>query len=121
MFFQTIEQEIAGFARKLAAELGKAEGVVTEVEGASKTIETVTGLVFPAGVAIEKVAFGLLGKASTAIADGQTAAAGGLLNLTLDEQEFADLKTVVDYLKNHPAAPTSSVPVAPVVPATKAA
>jgi hypothetical protein len=105
-FFGTFEQELAAFAKRIVGGLGKAETVVNDVEKAAPEIEMVSGMVFPAAAAVEQVAFGLLAKASTAISGLQAAASAGGINITLDETELQDLKSVVSYLKSHPSAPT---------------
>ena len=62
---------------------------------AETTIETVTGLVSPAAVNIERAAFALLGLAIKALGDGSQAVLAGGVNLQLDAALVADIKSIM--------------------------
>jgi hypothetical protein len=104
-FFDKFETAIAGFAKKIASLDAKVSPIVSKVESYATTIETVSGIVLPASVAVEQTAFALLGKVTTALQGADAAAQAGGINIKLDEAELTDLKAVVGYLTSHPLAP----------------
>jgi len=65
-----------------------------KVKADEGTVEAITGLVSPQAVNIERVAFAVLGLAIKVMNDAGTAADANGLNLTLDAQLVADLKSI---------------------------
>jgi hypothetical protein len=66
----------------------------------ASTIEAVTALVSPQAANIERVGFAVLGVAIKAIDDAGTAGGAGGLNLSLDAQLVADIKSIVEAVKS---------------------
>jgi hypothetical protein len=68
--------------------------VLQKVQGQEATVEALTSLVDPNAVNIERAAFAVLGKICTAITDAGNAVAANGINVQLDAQEIADLKSI---------------------------
>lgn len=62
-------------------------------------IEGVTNLVYPPAVAIERVAFALLGEGAHAVVSADAAASANGVNLTLDAALVADVKALIANFK----------------------
>jgi len=77
--------------------------VLTKAATQASTIEAVTGLVSPAAVNIERVAFALLGVIIKAITDGGQAIVAGGLNVQLDAALVADIKAILPTVKTQAA------------------
>ena len=70
------------------------------------TIEAVTSLVSPQAANIDRVGFAVLGMVIKAIDDAGTAAEANGLNITLDSQLVADVKSIASAVKG--AAPVAA-------------
>ena len=70
------------------------------------TIEAVTALVSPQAADIERMGFAVLGVVIKAIDDAGTAAGANGLNVTLDAQLVADIKSIASTVKG--AAPITA-------------
>jgi hypothetical protein len=78
--------------------------VLTKAATQASTIEAVTGLVSPAAVNIERVAFAVLGVLIKAIGDGGQAIVAGGLNVQLDAALVADIKSIIPAVKTQAAS-----------------
>lgn len=85
-------------------------------QGSEQTIEAITNLVSPEAANIERTAFALLGVAIKSIEDAGAAAGAGGVNVSLDAQLVADLKSVLPAIKAH-AAQGANAPAPPAPPA----
>ena len=74
--------------------------VLKSAQANASTIEAVTALVSPQAANIERVGFAVLGVAIKAIDDAGTAGGAGGLNLSLDAQLVADIKSIVEAVKS---------------------
>jgi hypothetical protein len=72
----------------------------------ASTIEAVTTLVSPQAANIERVGFAVLGVVIKALDDAGTAAGANGLNVSLDAQLVADIKSIAGTVKS--AAPVSA-------------
>jgi hypothetical protein len=77
--------------------------VLTKAATQASTIEAVTGLVSPAAVNIERVAFALLGVIIRTITDGSQAVAASGLNVLLDAALVADVKAIMPAVRTQAA------------------
>ena len=68
--------------------------VLKKAQADAPTIEAVTALVSPQAANIERVGFAILGVVIKAIDDAGTAAGASGLNVTLDAQIVADIKSI---------------------------
>ncbi len=93
-FFATMAADIVKGARAAASVMSKAEKIEPE-------IEALTGLLFPQAVEVERVAFVLLGMAAQAVSETGDAAADHGLNITLDQQLVADIKTLIQAIEQY--------------------
>src|SRR5215831_9858097 len=80
--------------------------VLKKAQADAPTIEAVTALVSPQAANIERVGFAVLGVVIKAIDDAGTAAGANGLNVTLDAQLVADIKSVASAVKG--AAPVAA-------------
>ena len=83
--------------------------ILLKVEAAAPTVEAVTALVSPTVASIERVGDAVLGSVIKAIEAGGSAAAAGGVNLTLDADLVADIKSIIPAVK---AAAVTPVPPA---------
>jgi len=99
----SVEHAIAIAAQKLVAEAKLVTQTIVPVlrraQASEATIESVTALVNPNAVVVERAAFAVLGKILAAMQDGQAAVQASGLNIQLDAQELADLKALAATLK----------------------
>jgi hypothetical protein len=77
-----------------------------QAQAEAPTIEAVTALVSPQAPNIERVGFAVLGVVIKAIDDAGTAAGANGLNVTLDAQLVADIKSIASAVKG--AAPVAA-------------
>jgi len=109
--FAAAAQDIVKVAKYVQSEVLPA---AQKVEAAATTVEAITGLVNPAAVNIERMAFAGLGAIIKAIEDAGSAAAAGGVNVALDAAMVADFKNII------PAILAASAPLmASVTPAAK--
>jgi hypothetical protein len=73
--------------------------VLKKAQAEASTIEAVTSLVSPQAANIERVGFAVLGVVIKAIDDAGTAAGANGLNVTLDAQLIADIKSIAAAVK----------------------
>lgn len=78
--------------------------VLTKVEAAEPVIESLTSIVYPPAVLIERAAFSVLGTVAATVHDAGTAADAGGLNVTLDAATVADIKALIATVKGDLAA-----------------
>ena len=100
-FFATVAGDIVKGARAVASVLLKVQKVEPEVE-------TLTGLVFPQAVELERGAFALLGKAAQAVNEAGDVASANGINLALDAQLVADIKALIQAIEQY--AKTAGIP-----------
>ena len=79
--------------------------LLQKAETDASTIEAVTNLVSPAAANIERTGFALLGVVIKSIEDAGTAAAAAGLNVSLDAQLVADIKSIIPAIKGATQAP----------------
>jgi hypothetical protein len=95
----TVEHAFATAAKDVVAAAKFVQAHVLPVLQKAKadegTIEAITGLVSPAAVNIERAAFAVLGTIIKAIEDGGQAASAGGLNVQLDANLVADIKSII--------------------------
>src|ERR1043166_907092 len=84
--------------------------LLKKAQASEGTIEAITGLVSPQAVVAERAAFAILGKVLKAVADGETAAQAGGVNIALDKTEIEDLKALAGAF--HGVAPVVASPAA---------
>lgn len=99
----SIEHAFAVGAQKLVEEsktiLTKVIPALQKLEATESTVESITALVSPHAVNIERSAYAILGLAiKAADAAGQAGAAGGV-NLALDSALVAELKALIPAIK----------------------
>ena len=80
--------------------------VLKKAQAQETTIEAVTALVSPQAANIERVGFAVLGVVIKAIDDAGTAAGANGLNVSLDAQLVADIKSISSAVKS--AAPVAA-------------
>jgi len=73
--------------------------VLKKAQADAPTIEAVTALVSPQAANIERVGFAVLGVVIKALDDAGTAAGASGLNLSLDAQLVADIKSIASGVK----------------------
>src|SRR5215471_6829840 len=73
--------------------------VLKKAQAEAPTIEAVTALVSPQAANIERLGFAVLGLVIKAIDDAGTAAGANGLNVTLDAQLVADIKSLASAVK----------------------
>lgn len=78
--------------------------VLAKVEAAEPVIESLTSVVYPPAVLIERAAFSILGRAAAVVHDAGPAADASGLNVQLDAQTVADLKDLIATVKGDLAA-----------------
>jgi hypothetical protein len=93
-FFATVAADIVKGARAVG-------GVMMKVGKSETEIETITSLFFPQAVALERGAFALLGLAAQAVSEAGDAAAVNGLNITLDQQLVADIKSLIQAIEEY--------------------
>jgi hypothetical protein len=107
----TVDHAFAAAAKDIVATAKTIQSsvlpVLTKAATQASTIEAVTGLVSPAAVNIERVAFAVLGTIIKTISDAGTAIAAGGLNVQLDATVVADIKSII------PAVKSSATPLMP--------
>jgi len=86
--------------------------ILQKAQVAAPTIEAITNLVSPAAANIERVAYAGLGVIIKAIDDAGSAATGGGLNVSLDAQLVADIKSLIPTIKAA-AQPVTPAPAPP--------
>ncbi len=96
---QKAEHAIASVAHDIVKVARAVVPVLQKVLGQEATVEALTSLVDPNAVNIERAAFAVLGKISVAITDAGNAVAANGINVQLDAQEIADLKSIAAYLQ----------------------
>lgn len=117
LFIDKAEHAIATVAHDIVKVARAVVPVLQKVQGQEATVEALTSLVDPNAVNIERAAFAVLGKICVAITDAGNAVAANGLNVQLDAQEVADLKTIAAYLQ---AATKSTIITVPAAAAAKA-
>ncbi len=102
-FILTAEHALASAAKEIVA---TARFVCHDVVPALKKlqadetfIESVTALVDPHAVGIERAAFAVLGLVVKALQDAGSVSAAGGVNITLDAQMIADLRAIAPAIK----------------------
>jgi hypothetical protein len=99
----TAEQALAAAANDVvkAAKVitSKVLPVLVKIGASASEVEAITGLVDPAAVNIELVAYAVLGAVITAIEGAAAAAASGGLNIALDAALVADIKAIIPAVK----------------------
>ena len=80
--------------------------MLKKAQAEAPTIEAVTALVSPQAANIERVGFAVLGVVIKAIDDAGAAAGANALNVTLDAQLIADIKSIASTVKG--AVPVSA-------------
>jgi hypothetical protein len=93
-FFATVANDIVKGARAV----GK---VMLQAQKAEPEIAALTHLLFPQAFELERGAFALLGLASHAVSEAGDATAANGLNITLDQQLVADIKTLVEAIEKY--------------------
>ena len=73
--------------------------VLKQAQAEASTIEAVTSLVSPQAANIERVGFAVLGVVIKALDDAGTAAGASGLNVSLDAQLAADIKSIAEAVK----------------------
>ena len=73
--------------------------VLKKVQADQSTIEAVTGLVSPQAANIERLGFAVLGVVIKALDDAGTAAGANGLDVSLDAQLIADIKSIASAVK----------------------
>ena len=96
---QKAEHAVASVAHDIVKVARAVVPVLQKVQGQEATVEALTSLVDPNAVNIERSAFAVLGKICVAITDAGNAVAANGINVQLDTQEIADLKSIAAYLQ----------------------
>ena len=96
---QKVEHALASVAHDIVKVARAVVPVLQKVQGQEATVEALTSLIDPNAVNIERAAFAVLGKICTAITDAGNAVAANGINVQLDAQEIADLKSIAVYLQ----------------------
>jgi len=78
--------------------------VETSAASLEPTIEAVTGLLFPPGVAIERTAFALLGEVAAVVTKTDSATAAKGVNVSLDAALIAEVRQLLALFKSDLAA-----------------
>ena len=79
--------------------------LLQKIHADAATIEAVTATVSPSLANIERVGDAVLGLVIKAVEDGNAAAQGGGVNITLDQQLVSDIRSIIPAVKAA-AAPT---------------
>jgi hypothetical protein len=104
-FFATVAGDIVKGARAAAS-------VMIKIEQAEPQIEAISALFFPGAVELERGAFALLGMAAQAVSEaGDTASQNGL-NIALDAQLVADIKSLIKSIEQYSKAAGMTKPAA---------
>jgi hypothetical protein len=82
--------------------------VLKKAQADESTIESITSLVSPQAANIERAGFAVLGVILKAIDDAGAAAGANGLNVTLDAQLIADIKSIAPAVKGAVPAATSA-------------
>jgi hypothetical protein len=93
-FFATVAGDIVKGARAVG-------GVLRKVQKAEPEIELLTGLIFPQAVELERGAFALLGRAAQTVSEAGAVASANGINVVLDAQFVADLKTLIQAIEQY--------------------
>ncbi len=93
-FFATVAGDIVKGARAVSSVMLKAQKVEPE-------IEAISSLFFPQAVELERGAFALLGLAAQAVKETGDAAAANGINIVLDQQLIADIKSLIDAIEQY--------------------
>lgn len=109
-FFATVAADIVKGARAVAS-------VMIKAEKAEPDTEALTALFFPQAVELERGAFALLGVAAQAVTDAGNAAEANGVNVRLDAQLVADIKSLIPAIEQY----AQSAGIAKPVSAAKAA
>lgn len=72
--------------------------ILIKANSSQDTIEKITGLVDPAAVKYEQVAFALLGQAIAAVQAAESVVGAGGVNISLDSALVADIKAIITAL-----------------------
>jgi hypothetical protein len=99
LFIDKAEHAIASVAHDIVKVARAVVPVLQKIQGQEATVEALTSLVDPNAVNIERAAFAVLGKICVAITDAGNAVAANGINVQLDAQEIADLKSIAAYLQ----------------------
>jgi hypothetical protein len=110
ILLQKVEHAIASVAHDIVKVARAVVPVLQKVQAQEQTVEALTSLVDPNAVNIERAAFAVLGKICVAITDAGDAVAANGLNLQLDAQEIADLKSIAAYLRTATKSAVAEVP-----------
>jgi hypothetical protein len=108
--FQKVEHAIASVAHDIVKVARAVVPVLQKVQGQEATVETLTSLVDPNAVNIERAAFAVLGKICVAITDAGNAVAANGINVQLDAQEITDLKQIAAYLQQVTKSTVTATP-----------
>jgi len=102
--FKSIGHAFAFALQKIHAGLQAVEKVIPAVEKDATIVEGITALIPGAGaqtaVAIERVAFGVLGDVAAAVNAADQAALAKGVNVTLDAEVAAAIKTLISDFKS---------------------
>jgi hypothetical protein len=102
--FRNIEHAFASVAKDIVHSANVLSLVASKLEKAAPEIETITGMIDPAAVLIERAAFALLGSAAQAATTVGDATQAKGLNVPLDEESIQQLKQIAAYLTHHGAS-----------------
>lgn len=101
--FNSVGHAFAFALQKIHAGLQAVEKVLPAIQKDEAIVEGVTSLIPGAGaqtaVAVERVAFGILGDVAAAVSKADAAALASGLNVTLDAAVAASVKTLIDNFK----------------------
>ena len=102
--FQSVGHAFAFALQKIHAGLQAVEKLIPAVEKAAPTIEGITALIPGAGaqtaVAVERVAFGVLGDVAAAVNAADQAALAKGVSVTLDAEVATAVKTLITDFKS---------------------
>ncbi len=93
-FFATVAGDIVKGARAVSS-------VMLKAQKAEPEIEAISSLFFPQAVELERGAFALLGLAAQAVKETGDAAAANGINIVLDQQLIADIKSLIDAIEQY--------------------
>jgi hypothetical protein len=102
--FKSIEHAFAWTARDIVKGARVAAEIADRAQALAPEIETITGLIDPPAVLIERAAFSLLGSAAKSASDMKDAAQAKGLNISLDQESIQDLQQIAKYLRGHLSA-----------------
>jgi hypothetical protein len=103
-FFATVAGDIVKGARAAAS-------VMIKIEQAEPQIEAISALFFPGAVELERGAFALLGMAAQAVSEAGDAASSNGLNIALDAQLVADIKSLIKQIEQYSKAAGMTKPL----------